>query len=70
MRGQWVEVNPDNIKRAMRYFDQRKRGITLAETLRVASHGADDDIGLAVAGVDTKGHLRAVLERLRGGRQI
>jgi hypothetical protein len=34
VRGQWVEVNADNLRRALRYFDRHSDGLTLPEVLR------------------------------------
>ena len=68
--GQWVEVNTDNLRKALRFFNKHKRGMTLIETLKVASNGAEQDIGLSVSEVDVKGELRKLLNRLRGASQI
>jgi superfamily II DNA or RNA helicase len=70
VRGQWVEVNADNLRRALRYFDKHKKGLTVTEALRAAANGASKDIGLDVAHVDVRGHLRMLMERLRGARRI
>jgi SNF2 family DNA or RNA helicase len=70
VRGQWVEVNADSLQRALRFFEKHKRGLTLSETLRVATNGAEGDIGLRVGDVSAKGHVRHMLDRLRGARQI
>ena len=70
VRGQWVEVNADSLQRALRFFEKHKRGLTMSETLRVATNGADGDIGLNVRNVEAKGHVRNMLDRLRDARQI
>jgi SNF2 family DNA or RNA helicase len=70
VRGQWVEVNADNLRRAQRYFDKHKDGLTLTEALRAAANGAGNDIGLDVSRVDVRGQLRALMERLSGAKRI
>ena len=68
--GQWVEVNTDNLRKALRFFNKHKRGMTLIETLKVASNGAEQELGLSVTAIDVKGELRKLLNRLRGASQI
>ncbi len=70
VRGHWVEVNADNLKRALRYFERRKDGLPLAEALRadVAEH--ELDIGVPVKGLSVSGRLRGLLDALRGARKI
>jgi len=70
VRGQWVEVNADNLRRALRFFDRKKDGLTLAEAVQVAADGAEHELGLNVSKVDAKGRVRELLERLRGFRRI
>ena len=70
VRGHWVEVNADSLRRTLHYFEKRKAGLTLTETLRAASEGGENEIGLKVSNVDAKGQLRELLERLRGGRKL
>ncbi|NJM39651.1 MAG: ATP-dependent helicase, partial [Anaerolineae bacterium] len=70
VRGQWVEVNADSLQRALRFFEKHKRGLTLSETLRVATNGAEGDIGLNISNVSAKGFVRTMLDKLRGAKQI
>jgi SNF2 family DNA or RNA helicase len=70
MRGQWVEVNPDNLRRALRYFDRRKAGMPLGEALRADAGGGEDDIGVEIDSVETSGQTRAFFDRLRGSRTL
>ncbi len=70
VRGQWVEVNAENLRKALRYFERRKKGLTLGEALHADASGAEDEIGIDVSAVNTSGQMRALLERLRGTRTI
>ncbi|MDQ4075585.1 MAG: DEAD/DEAH box helicase, partial [Chloroflexota bacterium] len=66
IRGQWVVLDPDQMQRALAFFEQRDGELDLAETLRLAL-GGDGQVtpqGIAVEGVEAEGWLHDLLHGL------
>ena len=73
VRGQWVELRPEQIDRVLQVWQQQERAApaTLAETLRLAQMAGegDGDTPLPVLQVEGSGWVGELLERL-SGRQV
>ncbi|MBI2942526.1 MAG: DEAD/DEAH box helicase [Chloroflexi bacterium] len=72
IRGQWIELSPEQIERAIQFWESRRaRGeLALAEALRLAlgAEGATD--GLPLVGVEAEGELGDLVERLGQGERV
>jgi len=56
IRGQWVEVNPDNLKTATNFWNgQKGSGLTIGEVFQRIDADSDEGPGLEVAGVQGEG---------------
>ena len=72
IRGQWVELKPEEIEKAIAFF-QKRRGnsqIKLGEALRVGLGQDISEIGLPVTGVEAEGWVENLLEKLTGNARI
>jgi len=72
VRGQWVELQPEQLGAALRFFETGRAGnqMTLGEALRLANGLADDQIGLPVVSVEAEGELSTMLGRLSGEKRL
>ena len=66
VRGQWVELNPAEIERAIAFFktQQASGRISLPQAVRLGLRNETPLEGIAVAGVDATGALREVFAHL------
>ena len=56
IRGQWVEVNPENLRTATTFWDgQKGSGLTIGEVFQRIESESDEGPGLEVAGVQGEG---------------
>jgi SNF2 family DNA or RNA helicase len=72
VRGQWVELRPEQIEAAVAFF-RKKHGndeMRLGEALRVGLGGEIPEAGLPVAGVDAEGWIGDFMGKLGGGAKI
>ena len=71
IRGQWVELRPDQIQQAIKFWESRREsgGLTLQEALRVALslEPADGAAALPVMQVDAEGWIGDLMQRLTSG---
>jgi SNF2 family DNA or RNA helicase len=66
-RGQWVQVNADEIRAALDFWKQKGAGEgTLREVVRMALGAAESPGGLPVSGVTAEGWVEEFLGRLEG----
>ena len=65
LRGQWVELNADEIRAALDFWN-RKDEITLQDVIRLAVGAGETPGGLDVDGVAASGWLEDLLEQLTG----
>ncbi len=66
VRGQWVELRPDQIEAAIAFFKKKytKQAVSLAEALR-DTLGEDMDVaGLPITGVQAEGWIKDALDKL------
>jgi SNF2 family DNA or RNA helicase len=74
LRGQWVELRPEQIEAAIAFFDKQhaKGQMTLEEALKLGlgQDGLNDVAGLSVNGVESDGWIGEVLERLSESSKI
>jgi len=72
IRGQWVELIPGEIEKAIAFF-QKKQGdgeMRLAEALRLGLGQEYSEVGLPVAGIDGEGWVGDILNELGGGIKL
>ena len=74
VRGQWVELQPDQIAQAITFWEkQRKTGeVSLSEALRLAlaADTTNPNGGLPIAGVSVDGWLNDLLQQLSSGAKM
>ncbi len=72
VRGEWVELQPEQIEAAIRFWEKRaaEEEMTLRQALQMglAEEGKAGD--LPVVGVEAKGWVRDLLRRLSGGEPL
>ncbi|MBV9230287.1 MAG: DEAD/DEAH box helicase, partial [Chloroflexi bacterium] len=66
VRGQWVELRPEQIEAAIAFFQKKraKRDMSLGEALRIGLGQGQADFGLPVVGMETDGWIKEALDRL------
>ncbi len=66
VRGQWVELRPDQIEAAIAFFEKKrkKQNMSLGEALRVGMAREQSELGLPVIGMETEGWIKDILDRL------
>jgi SNF2 family DNA or RNA helicase len=72
VRGQWVELRPEEIEAAIAFF-KKKRGrqeMSLGEALRIGSGSGMAEVGLPVVGLEAEGWVRDALDRLNQRVQL
>jgi len=72
VRGQWVELKPEEIEAAVAFF-RKKHGdgeMRLSEALRIGLGQEISEAGLPVAGMEAKGWIRDFLNKLSSGAKI
>ncbi|MGB0715207.1 MAG: DEAD/DEAH box helicase [Phycisphaerae bacterium] len=63
LRGQWVEVQPDDLKAAIRFSQDHREGqMTVLESLRYCYLSEHHDTGLPIAGIKARGWIENLLE--------
>ncbi len=72
IRGQWVQLDPDQIEAAIRFWEKQEQAAELAwqEALRLGLGGTDQIDGLPVQGVEVEGWLADWLERFKGNQKL
>jgi len=69
MRGQWVEMRPEDAQAAMKLLNRRSARMTLREALAAGDNGGGTD-RLAVSEVSASGWVRDLLSAFKGDRKI
>ena len=63
IRGQWVEINPENLKTATDFWNgQKGSGLTIGEVFQRIGSDTNEDSGLEVAGVQGEGWVHEFLD--------
>ena len=73
VRGQWVEVKPDEIEKAVKFWEKRKQGaLSLQEALRLglALDPTSPAAGLPVTAVNADGWIRDLMKELADGAKL
>ncbi len=72
VRGQWVELRPDEIEAAIAFFQKKQSNgaMTLGEALRLGLGQEQSALGLQVADLETEGWIRELMDRLSNRVQI
>ena len=72
VRGQWVELRPEEIEKAIAFFQKRRRNgnMTLGEALRTGLGQETSEVGLPVTEIETDGWLTDLLGQLSGSEKI
>jgi SNF2 family DNA or RNA helicase len=67
LRGQWVQLNSDEIQAALDFWKRKGKGqITAREAVRMALGATESAAGLAFAGVTAEGWFADLIEQLEG----
>jgi SNF2 family DNA or RNA helicase len=66
IRGQWVELRPDEIEAAIAFFEKKRarKAMSLGEALRIGLGEGVLDADLPVLGLETEGWIKEVMEKL------
>ncbi len=74
VRGQWVEIRPDQIEQAIKFWEKQKGGgeLSLQDALRLAlsQEPMKANIGLPVTDVAAEGWIADLLEQLARGEKL
>ena len=71
VRGQWVELKPEEIEKAVAFFKKRHGGeMTLGEAVRLGLGHEKSETGMVINGVEAEGWVRDALERLKDSARI
>ncbi|HEY9721527.1 MAG TPA: DEAD/DEAH box helicase, partial [Oscillatoriaceae cyanobacterium] len=68
VRGKWVELDPDQVEDALRFFEQQREGrMTMLEAMKLASVPEGQAGGLPIVGVRAEGAMGEFLESFGPG---
>jgi len=72
VRGEWVELQPEQIEAAIRFWEKRaaEEEMTLRQALQMGLAEEGEVGDLPVVGVEAKGWVRDLLRRLSGGEPL
>ncbi|HVU69689.1 MAG TPA: SNF2 helicase-associated domain-containing protein, partial [Ktedonobacteraceae bacterium] len=72
VRGQWVELRPEEIERAIAFFQRKRRTgrMTLGEALRTGLGQGQSELGLPVTDIESEGWIRELLGQLADNGKI
>jgi SNF2 family DNA or RNA helicase len=72
VRGQWVELRPDEIEAAIAFFQKKRNNgnMTLGEALRLGLGQEQSALGLQVADLEAEGWIQELMDRLSNRVQI
>lgn len=65
IRGQWVELRPELIEKAIQFLESKQCGVSLQEALGLALGQDAETIGLKVVDLDARGWVKEFLDGLR-----
>ncbi len=66
VRGQWVELRPEEVEKAIKYFKERRGSgeMTLGEALRIGLGQEESEVGLPVVEIEGDGWIKDFLDKL------
>jgi len=72
VRGEWVELQPEQIEAAIRFWENRtaEEEMALRDALKIGLAEEGDTGDLPVVGVETEGWVRDLLQQLSGGEPL
>ena len=71
VRGQWVELRPSEVERAISFFQKHANGeMGLGEALRLGLGGEEVEVGLPVVGVEGEEWVGNILSELKDGLRM
>ena len=72
VRGQWVELRPEEIEKAIAFFQKKRRNgnMTLGEALRTGLGQETSEVGLPVTEIEGDDWITDLLGQLSGGTKI
>ncbi len=72
VRGQWVELRPEEIEKAIAFFQKKRRNgnMTLGEALRTGLGQETSEVGLPVTEIEGDGWITDLLGQLSGSAKI
>ncbi|MDY6911830.1 MAG: DEAD/DEAH box helicase [Chloroflexota bacterium] len=72
VRGQWVEIRPEEIEAAIAFFQMEHDGgeMGLGEALRIGLGQEVSEIGLPVAGMESEGWISDLFDKLGSGSKL
>ena len=72
VRGQWVELRPEEIEKAIAFFQKKRRNgnMTLGEALRTGLGQETSEVGLPVTEIEADGWITDLLGQLSGSEKI
>ncbi|GAC1385026.1 MAG: hypothetical protein NVSMB33_13870 [Ktedonobacteraceae bacterium] len=72
VRGQWVELRPEEIEQAIAFF-QKKQGsgdMALSEALRIGLGQQQSEVGLQVVAIEGEGWIKELMDKLSNNNKI
>lgn len=72
VRGQWVELRPEEIEAAIAFFKKKQSNgtMTFGEALRLGLGQDTADVGLPVDGIEGDGWIQDILDKLSGNSKL
>lgn len=71
VRGSWVELNPEEVEKAISFFEKYSTGkMTLSEALRLGLGREQSEAGLPVVDIEGEGQVKKVLNDLINGSVV
>ena len=72
VRGEWVELRPEEIAKAIEFFEERGDNgeLRLGEALQIGFGGEQSEVGLPVVDIAGEGWVKDLLERFAGEAKI
>ncbi|MDP2935475.1 MAG: DEAD/DEAH box helicase [Dehalococcoidia bacterium] len=68
VRGQWVELRPQEIEAAIQFFEKRQRGaLTLSQALHLGLAADTSETGVPVVGLEAEGWISELMKGLDSG---
>ncbi|TMD67316.1 MAG: DEAD/DEAH box helicase [Chloroflexi bacterium] len=72
VRGQWVELRPEEVEAAIAFFQKKHNNgqMTLGDALRIGLGQEASELGLPVLDIEGDGWIKELLDRLTGNNKI
>ncbi|MBI2918138.1 MAG: DEAD/DEAH box helicase [Chloroflexi bacterium] len=70
VRGQWIELRPEEVETALSYLEKKRGGVSLRDALRLGLAGDAKEAGLPVVAFEGEGWLDQVLDGLTSGKRL